>query len=54
MNLEELKQLCLEAGENDYEYLQTDGFAKIGQARYTIRNCNKNSYIEATPESKLF
>ena len=38
MNLEEWKQLCRKAWENDYDYLQIDRFAKIGEGRYTIRN----------------
>ena len=42
MNLEEWKQLCRKAWENDYDYLQIDRFAKIGEGRYTIRNCKKN------------
>ena len=54
MNLEERKQLCRKAWENDYDYLQTDRFAKIGESRYTITNCNKNAYIECTPETKPF
>ena len=54
MNLEEWKQLCPKAWENDYDYLQIDRFAKIGEGRYTIRNFNKNTYIEATPETKSF
>ena len=54
MNLEEWKQLCRKAWENDYDYLQKDRFAKIGEGRYTIRNCNKNTYIECTPETKPF
>ena len=29
MNLEEWKQLCPKAWENDYDYLQKDSFAKI-------------------------
>ena len=33
MNLEEWKQLCRKAWENDYEYLQIDRFAKIGNGR---------------------
>ena len=52
MNLEEWKPLCRKAWENDYDYLQIDRFAKIGNGRYTIRNCNKNNYIECTPETK--
>ena len=54
MNLEEWKRLCRKAWENDYDYLQIDRFAKIGEGRYTIRNCNKNNYIECTPEMKPF
>ena len=54
MNLEEWKQLCRKAWENDYDYLQIERFAKIGNGRYTIRNCNKNKYIECTPETKPF
>ena len=41
MNLDERKQLCREAWENDYEYLQIDRFAKIGESRCTIRDCKK-------------
>ena len=54
INLEEWKQLCREAWENDYNYLQIDRFVKVGEAMFTIRNCNKNTYIEYTPETKPF
>ena len=54
MNLEEWKELCRKAWENDYDYLLIGRFAKIGNGRYTIRNCNKNNYIECTPETKPF
>ena len=54
MNLDEWKQLCRKAWENDYDYLQIDGFAKIENGRYTIRNCNKTNYIECTPVTKPF
>ena len=54
MNLEEWKQLFRKAWENDYDYLQIDRFAKIGNGRYTIRNCIKNNYIECTPQTKPF
>ena len=54
LNVEEWKRLCREAWENDYDFLQTDRFAKIGNGSYTIRNCNKNSCIECTPQTKLF
>ena len=36
MNLEEWKQLCRKVWENDYDYLQIDRIAKIGNGRYTI------------------
>ena len=54
MNLEEWKQLCRKAWENDYDYLQINRFDKIGNGRFTIRNCNKNYYIKCTPETKPF
>ena len=54
MNLEEWKQLCRKAWENDYDYLQRDRFAKNAEGRYTVRICNKNNYIECTPETKPF
>ena len=54
MKLEEWKQLGRKAWEIDYEYLQTDRFAKIGKGRYTIRKCNKNTYSGCTPVTKTF
>ena len=54
MNLDEWKQLGRKAWENNYDYLQIDRFAKIGNGRYAIRNGNKNNYIECTPETKPF
>ena len=54
MNLKEWKHLCRKAWENDYNYLQIDRFAKIGQGRYTIIKCNKTTYTECTPETKPF
>ena len=54
MNLEEWKDFCRKAWENDYDYLPIDRFAKIGTCRYTNRNCSKNKYIECTPETKPF
>ena len=46
MNLEDWKQLCRKAWEIEYDYLQIDIIAKIGNGRYIIRNCNKTTYIE--------
>ena len=54
MNLEEWKQLCRKAWENDYDYLQMNRLAKIGEGRYTIGKCNKTTYTECTPETKPF
>ena len=54
MNLEEWKQLCRKAWENDYDYLQKDRFVKMRKGKYTIRNCNKTTYIDCTPETKPF
>ena len=54
MNLDEWKQLCRKAWENEFDYLQIDRFAKIGNGRYTIRNCNKTTYTECIPETKPF
>ena len=54
MNLEEWKQLFRKTWENDYDYLRINRFAKIGEGRYTIRNCKKSTYIECTPEAKPF
>ena len=54
MNLEEWKKFCPKAWENDFDYLQIDTFAKIGEGRYIIREFKKKPYIECTPETKPF
>ena len=54
MNLHEWKQGCCKAWENDYDCTRIDGFAEIREGRYTIRECNKNTYIKRTPETKPF
>ena len=51
VNLQEWKFLCRKAWDIDYDYIQVDRFAKIGEVRYTITNCNKTTFIECTPES---
>ena len=43
MNLEEWRELCRKALENDYDYLQIDRFAEIAEGRNIIRNCNKKN-----------
>ena len=50
MHLEEWEQLCRKAWENDNAHLQIDTFAKTGEGRHSNRNCNRNTYTEATPE----
>ena len=54
MKLQEWKQHCRKAWEKVYRCLQIDGFADKRGGRYTIRKCNKTTYIECTPETKLF
>ena len=54
MNLQKWKQLCRKAWENDYDYLQKNRFAKIGEGRYTFRKRNRNFYEECAPERKHF
>ena len=54
MNLEEWKQLRRMSWENDSNPLQIDRFAKIGEMRYTIRNCRETTRTKRTPETKPF
>ena len=54
MSLEEWKKLCRKAWEIDYDYLQIDSFVKIEHGRYTIRNCENNTFIECIPDTKTF
>ena len=52
-NIQERKQLCGKAWENDNDYLQVDRFTKIGEGRWTIGICNKIT-SECTPETNCF
>ena len=54
LNLQEWKQFCRKARENDYDCLQIERFVKKGEGRYTFRNCNKILFTECTPETKTF
>ena len=54
MNVEEWKGFCRKAWENEYDYLQIDRFAKIGEGRNTFRNCNEPTYVECIPGTKPF
>ena len=44
MNLETWKKLCRKAWSNDYDFLQKNRFAKIGEGIYTIRNGKKKYF----------
>ena len=49
MSLEEWKCFCRKAWENEYDYLHIHRIiTKIGEGRFTMRNCNKTTYMEAT------
>ena len=52
MNLQERKQQCRTAWQNEYAFLKKDSFAKIAGGNYTIGNCNKTTYIEGIPDTK--
>ena len=54
VNPENGRQLCRKASENEYDYLQMERNAEIGEGRYTIRNCKKNFCIKCTPETEIF
>ena len=41
-------------GKRLWFFLQINRFAKIGEGRYTITNCNKTTFIQCTPERKPF
>ena len=54
MNLQNWKELCPKVLEKEYDNLQIDRFAIIGEGKHTIRNCNKKTAKECTPEIKPF
>ena len=54
MNYDEFKDLCRKPWEDDYNYLCIDRSKKRDQGRYCICNESKNTYLEATPETKPF
>ena len=54
MNYDEFKELCRKSWDEDYNYLFIDRSKKRDQGRYCICNESKNTYIEATPQTKLF
>ena len=54
MNYDEFKELCKKSWDEDYNYLCIDRSKKRDQGRYCICNESKKTYIEATPQTKLF
>ena len=53
-SLQEWTKPVGKAWENEYDFRQTNRFAKLGGGKYTITNCNKTTYIECVPETKSF
>ena len=54
MNYDEFKDLCRKSWDEDYNYLYIDRSKKRHQGNYCICNERKKTYIEATPQTKLF
>ena len=54
MNYDEFKELCRKSREEDYKYLYIDKSKKRDQGKYCICNERKETYLEATPQSKPF
>ena len=49
-----LKNYANNLGKKKYNYLCIDRSKKIDQGRYCISSECKNTYIDCTPETKLF
>ena len=54
MNYDEFKELCRKSWDEDYNYLCIDRSKKRDQGKYCICNESKNTYLEATPQTKPF
>ena len=54
MSYDEFKELCRKSWEEEYNYLCIDRSKKRDQGRYCICNEIKQTYIEATPQTKAF
>ena len=54
MHYDEFKELCRKSWEEEYNYLCIDRSKKRDQGRYCICNESKNTYSEATPQTKPF
>ena len=54
MNIEEWKQLCRKAWENDYDYLLIDRFAKIEKAGILLKIVIKMNILNVLLRQSLF
>ena len=54
MNYDEFKELCRKSWDEDYNYLYIDRSKKRDRGKYCICNESKNTYLEATPQTKPF
>ena len=54
MSYDEFKELCRKSWDEDYNYLCIDRSKKRDQGKYCICNESKNTYLEATPQTKPF
>ena len=54
MNYDEFKELCRKSWDEDYNYLCIDRSKKRDQGKYCICNESKNTYLEATSQTKPF
>ena len=54
MNYDKFKELCKKSWEEVYNYLYIDRSKKKDQGKYCICNESQKTYMEATPQTKLF
>ena len=54
MSYDEFKELCRKSCEEDYNYPCIDRSKKRDRGKYCICNKSKNTYLEATPQTKPF
>ena len=54
MNSQDWKQLCRKVLEADFDCLQIDRFAKMGQGKYGITICNKTTCTNLNPWNEIF
>ena len=54
MTYDEFQELCRKSWDEDYNYLYIDRFKKRDQGKFCICIESKQTYIEATPQTKPF